>query len=163
MSVEPTPTIEITLARALTYLKRIKERISEVENAIVLTNSVPVENSENREVDPVKQLEFRGLLVEQLLDVKVKISKANQPIYPKILAIAEKKGKLGFLRRIDTKDGYVPPSYHGDVPVTYSAAIRKSRIEDMILEANKWIDATQAEIDAFNHTTKITVQDIGLI
>ena len=151
--------MEITLARALKYKNRLVGKISTVTSIASSKNSIIV--GVEREVNVKELFDLRSKLVENLVALKVAISKANEPILPYIFKLSELKSYISVLRGIDTTHGKSnrTRSYIGvDVePVVFESQIRFSAIEETISKSNKEIDIIQEKIDQHNHLTKIDV------
>lgn len=154
----------MTLARALTYKKRVAERLSQVEENILIANSV-IAGTE-REVDVDALIQERRRLVGHMIDLKLKIMRATDPIRGLILSLAEFKSENEFYQRITTTHGAITNPYgrfgEGAAIITYDAVVRKSDVDELTRKNNANIDQTQEEIERHNYNTKITVEDIGL-
>lgn len=148
--------MKMTLARALKYKKRVIERINKLSEKIKTTNSYLVVNG------PVAAtavlLEDRNRLVEHLMAVKLAIVTGNRPIEAKIMLIPEPKGRIAFLKGIDTKTGKEMYGYR-EGSVEYAAQISQVQVDDMVAETEKWIDKTQEEIDKHNYSHEVTIPD----
>jgi hypothetical protein len=158
-----TGTLTLTLARALTYKKRVLERIALVENDIRTSNSVQV--GIERESDVAALVEERASLVAHLIELKSLIARANGPIQRDIFSLAESKGEIAFLRSVNTFNGprmqqvvYGQPAE----TVQYEAVIRKADVDKANRELTAQIDSTQERIEKHNYNTSITIKDLGL-
>jgi hypothetical protein len=155
--------MEMTLARALRYAKRVKEQISKVETDITTYNSV-VEGAE-REIEGTiaDNMLRREKLVDHLIELKLASQKATMPIMPVILRLSELKGKISFIQRIGMTHGIVADRYGNGTPTKYVAEIRKGDKDRMTTELQAQIDELQGRVDAHNANTKITVSDVTVV
>jgi len=148
--------MEITLAKALKYKKRLVGKISSIRGS---KNSIIV--GTEREVDVIKAFELRSKLIENLVNLKTAICKANEPILADIFKLSELKSYIVVLQEVDTTHGKSNRgrNYLGvdTEPVEFEAQLRFSEIEKTISEANKEIDVIQERVDQHNHLTKIDV------
>lgn len=154
--------MEMTLARALRYVKRVKEQISKVETDITTYNSV-IEGAE-REIEGTiaDNMLRREKLVDHLIELKLASIKATQPIMPIILRLSELKGKISFINRIGMTHGLVNDRYGTGVATKYVAEIRKADKDRMTMELQAQIDELQGKVDAHNANTKITINDLTI-
>lgn len=163
---EPKKMLTMSLSRALVYKKRVAERLSLVERDIQANNSVMV--GQEREVDVAALVIERARLVSHMLNLKIAIQRATDPIRRDILSLGELKSENEFYRRISTAHRSSPNPYasYGDnqpATVTYEAVIRKSDVDDLVKRNNAGVDLTQEKIETHNYTTKITIEDIGIL
>lgn len=152
--------MEMTLARALRYAKRVKEKISKVEGDIASYNSI-IEGAE-REIEGTiaENMARREKLVDHLIELKLATIKATQPVMPVILRLSELKGKIAFLNRIGMTHGVVNDRYGTGQPTKYVAEIRKGDRDKQVVELQGQIDELQGKVDAHNANTKINVNDV---
>jgi hypothetical protein len=152
--------MEMTLARGLRYIKRVKEKISKVENDIAAYNSV-VEGSERELVGSIADnIARREKLVDHLIELKLAIQKATLPVMPTILRLSELKGKIAFLNRLSVVHGNVTDRYGTGQVVKYVAEIRKADRDKQVADLTAQIDELQGKVDAHNANTKINVTDV---
>ncbi len=151
----------ISLSKALKYKKRVEERISELSSEIADGNSILKESE--RESDISALLTERDNVVKHLVDLKVAIMAANQPIQRNILVLAELKGKIAVLKKMSTVHGPGERSWQDTNRDEYVAVLRKADVQKMVKEMEVRIDDIQDELDAFNATTKIKVANFGCI
>lgn len=152
--------MEMTLARGLRYIKRVKEKISKVENDIAAYNSV-VEGAERELVGSITDnIARREKLVDHLIELKLAIQKATLPVMPTILRLSELKGKIAFLNRLNVVHGAVNDRYGTGQVVKYVAEIRKADRDKQVADLTAQIDELQGRVDAHNANTKINVTDV---
>jgi peptidoglycan hydrolase CwlO-like protein len=151
--------MEMTLARALRYAKRVKEQISKLETDIAASNSV-MKGAERDIVGTVADnIKRRDELVEHLVELKLATIKATQPVQPMILRLSEIKGKIAFLQRLNVTHGLVRDRYGESQPTEYVAEIRKLDRDKMVTDLQSQIDELQGRVDAHNANTKIVIKD----
>jgi len=98
------------------------------------------------------------LLAEQLVQLKVDISRANQKVQKHIFEIAECKALCGILGRVKTIHGPHCGGY-GEAIQNYVAQFRQGDIKREVAKVEKEIDRIQDELDSFNYQTKISVPE----
>ncbi len=145
----------MTLGRALRYKKRVVEAIRNLEMDIQTNNSV-VEGQE-RDVEIESALVERSQLVKHLVELKMVTQNATRPIQRLVLQIAEAKAEITFLQRIDVTHG-TARAHFGQEAVKLEAALRKPKRDEMVRSLQRRIDQLQAEIDAFNAATSISIE-----
>lgn len=142
------------LSNTLKKKNRIIKRIQEVEEDIRNNNSLPVVSE--RQVDVEGLFNERKFLIKELINLKLKIFIASEPIRENILKIAELKTEIVFLKSLSTKKGIVREStYSSSENVEYKAVFGKQQIDEKIKDAETEIDALQDEIDCHNHKVEI--------
>lgn len=151
----------ITISKALKYKKRVEARISELSADIAAGNSKLKEAE--REHDIPALIKERGSVVNHLIDLKVAIMSANQPIQRNILKLSELKGDIVVLRKMSTIHGPGERSWHDQPRDEFEAQLRKADVQQMVKELEIQIDDIQDNLDAFNATTKIKVSNFGCI
>jgi hypothetical protein len=155
--------MKITLARALKYKGRVIERMRKLEQDIHSYNSMLA--GAQREVDPAVALKERLELEDHLLNLKLVMDKANEPIKFRILAMQELKGRITFLQQISTTHGKVDARrtmYGQEGEMIYEAAIRKAEVDELMNVARNTIDNIQEEVDKFNNTATIEIDVLPL-
>lgn len=165
MLIDIIMTILICIILYRLYLS-VKFKIMKIKNALKRKNRLIQENNQNwarvnqhnlrqsddamaQEYDARKCLEEYQKGVEALIELKVKIHKANVPVFEKIFRLAELKGLISSLRSLKTKrlvlsDGILM------VPV-----IGLLERDDLISQYEAEIEKIQDELDYFNATTEI--------
>ena len=142
------------LSNALKKKNRTVKRIKEIEEGIQENNSLP--SISQREVEVENLLKERDTLVQELINLKLKIFVASDPIRENILKIAELKSNINFLKSIPTKKGMVRElGYRGSENVEYKTILEKKEITELIKSSEEEIDVLQEEIDKHNHTVEI--------
>ena len=146
-------TTQINLSRALKLKNRVVHRMSQLDTHIAAYNSVVEDCQEYN----VRQLyDERTALVERLVELKVALNAANQPIQKWIFAMAECKALVAMLGKVNTRHGPSVEGYSG-VKTNYVAEFRKPEVDREVRRVEKEIDRLQDELDRFNHRTMIAV------
>lgn len=146
--------MSISLSQALKKKKRLVHEIQSIQTKIQTNNSILATNTFITEND--KLLAELELKKWDLIDLKLKIFKANLKIYDKILEMGEAKSHIQFLRAIDTSDGDIEGGRYGsETIVKKKAQLTKTAIETEIKEYETKIESLQDIIDEFNAKTKI--------
>lgn len=142
----------MNLTKALKEKKKLIKKIDENFNRFKEYNSV--EEDIKPIYDATESYNNFTSLTNQLVDLKTRIQKANQPIYSKIFEIAELKNQIQKLRSVDTTNGIVKSRYDTSV-VTYKAVFGKLEMDIMISNLEEKIESLQSEIETFNAITII--------
>jgi hypothetical protein len=164
-------TKKLSLAQALTYKSRVIEEINRITQLIQRFNSVAVPEGVipadcRQSIDVQEMMTKRHGLKEHLVALKIKLWEISQPIRRSILKLAELKDDVVFMSGLKTEDGIVSDAdrYYNNVekPLKFSAVVKRLDIELSVHNYKAAIDTIQAEIDEFNHTTKIEIEDVGI-
>lgn len=145
-------TTQINLCRALKLKNRLASRLARFDHLIVTHNSSIKDYSE---YDVRELYKSRMLLAEQLVQLKVDISTANQPMQQKIFEVGECKALCSTLGRINTRHG--PQTSGFEAIQEYAAQFRKPDVDKEIRKVEKEIDRLQDELDQFNFETRISI------
>lgn len=145
--------MQINLSRALKLKNRVVHRLSQLDTLITTSNSVI---EDNQEYDVRELYKDRMVLARQLVQLKVAINAANQPIQGQIFELAECKALIAMLGKVNTRHG---PSVEGftGARTNYVAQLRKPDIDREVRRVEQEIDRLQDELDRFNHRTTIAV------
>jgi len=151
--------VKLTLAKALSYKKRVAGWIAKVNDKVQSSNSAV--QGEEREEDIRALVQRREALVNHLIDLKVAVAQANAPIVGKIFRLSESKTEVDFWNGINTNHGTSASSYYGsgDAPV-YEAEVRRQEADQNAARLETQIDTIQSELDTFNHNTTIDIPDL---
>lgn len=142
----------MNLTKALKEKKKLIKKLDENFNRFKEYNSI--EEGSNKIYDATESYNNFISLTNQLIDLKTRIQKANQPIYSKIFEIAELKNQIQKLRSVSTTSGVVKSRYDISV-VTYIATFGKLDMDNMISNLEEKIEQLQTEIETFNAITMI--------
>lgn len=101
-------------------------------------------------------LEQNLVLIEILVELKIKIASANIPINGKIYIISELKNQISQLKHIRIIEGVVEASrYSTDVSGEFTSQFTHKEKDTLMSTAKDKISVLQEEIDAFNIKTII--------
>lgn len=144
----------MNLTRALKEKNRLIKKITTVKNQIISSNVSLKENPFPYNMD-ILQNNYTAL-VDILIDMKVAIQIANQPILKKIYALSELKAAAATLSQLDTKEGMHETGGYGNSELReYEVQINRSQLDSRVEDLQTEIDALQDKIDEFNATTTI--------
>ena len=150
--------VEINLSRSLKLKNRLANRLARLDSLIIAHNSSVKDNSE---FDVRELYKRRMLLAEQLVQLKVDISQANQVVQKQIYEIAECKALCKTLNQVNTAHGPHTSGY-GEAIQNLEAQFRQVDIKREVAKVEKEIDQIQDKLDSFNYQTKIQVPQILL-
>jgi len=145
--------VEITLARALKLKNRLAGRLAKLDSDFENYNSLPA--GTDRPDLKVLYAE-RNTLVARLIELKVALNVANQPMQRTIFELGEAKSLVALLTKTSTKHGKVVEGYHG-TEIEYTAQFRKGDVDREVRRLEVVIDRLQEQLDAFNHRTLIGI------
>lgn len=92
----------------------------------------------------------------ELVELKIKIHVANQPVYSKIFTLSEKKNQIKLLKQLDCEEGKTAISRYGiDNTVIKTAEINVVLKDNLIKSIESQIEEIQDQLDAYNHVTLI--------
>lgn len=142
----------ISLARALTYKKRVVESLRKLDEGT------------KPETDIKLALQQREGLVKHLILLKLTLMEATKKIQEKIFELGEAKSEISIYQGLNTTSGRVRQhSYReGDSVITFTAVISKQEKDKTVKALQEKIDNLQQEIDAHNNTTKIEIPEMDL-
>lgn len=144
------------IIEALKEKNRLVRKTLELQNRISAYNCIIEGNP--RAYDPKKELIELNKTVEELIELKTKITRANQPIQEKIYRLSELKTKIGFLKTIPTTEGKAPSGkgyyYQGETFVMESSIKAKER-DLHVQKLEKEIEIIQKDLDNHNFQTTI--------
>lgn len=147
--------MEVSLSKALKIKNRIIKEVSDLQNIIINNNSRIVGNVE--EFDVEKSYDELNKLIDNLVDIKIKINTSNNGIISKMVQISELKSHISFLSKIDTSNGNVSNSRYDSVMVEKVSTFSASDIRSRSKAYQKNINKIQDEIDRYNATTMIEI------
>lgn len=144
----------MNLTRALKEKNRLIKKITTVRNQIVSSNVSLKENPFPYNME-ILQTNY-STLIDILINMKVAIQIANQPILEKIYALSELKSASSMFSQMDTKEGMHETGGYGASELReYEVQINRSQLDSRVEDLQTEIDALQDKIDEFNATTTI--------
>jgi hypothetical protein len=136
----------------------LKEKNKQVkknsENFHKLSTYNSVETGTDRAYDPKQALEDWKQGINDLIDLKAKIHRANAKVYEKIFRLAELKSVVKQLRNLDCTSGK-QTSYRSTEPIFKDVIISLVERDSMVKDFENEIEKLQEELDAHNGKTKI--------
>lgn len=99
-------------------------------------------------LDKIDTLQF------ELVKLKAKIHKANQPVYDKIFALAELKGLVKELKKVPTDEGKQVERY-GSVQSVKEVELNIVDIQNKVEALGETIEELQNQLDIHNSNTQI--------
>lgn len=145
--------VEITLARTLKLKSRLAGRLAKLDSDFENYNSLP---SGTDRPDIKALYAERQRIVERVVDLKVALNAANQPVQRTIFELGEAKSLIALLAKTTTKHGKIIEGYHGN-EVDYLAVFRKGDVDREVRQLEIRVDRLQEQLDAFNHRTTIAL------
>jgi hypothetical protein len=140
----------------------IKQALKE-KNKLVKTNDEAwrkvagynsIEEGTTRAYDPIEALAEWKKGVDDLIDLKTRIHRANAKVYDKIFRLSELKSIVKQLRNLDCSAGKVS-NYRSTEPIIKVSAIGIVERDNMVKEYEKEIETLQEELDTHNARTKV--------
>ena len=144
---------QINLCRALKLKNRLANRLSRLDQLLILHNSSV---KDNREYDTKQLYGLRLVLAERLVALKLAISAANAKVQKQIYEVAECKALCKTLNSVDTTHGPKANGF-GEPVQQYEAQFRKVDVQKEIRKVEREIDRLQDELDSYNFNTRIDV------
>ena len=136
-------------------LKVKNKLVTEMKAAYgILQKYNSIEEGNPRRYSMMNTLEKIKTLQAELVDLKTKIHKANQPVYDKIFALAELKGMIKELKKVSTEEGKVNERY-GSVVSVKEVELNVTDIDAAVAVLESQIEGLQNELDIHNATTQI--------
>ena len=140
--------------------KALKEKNKLVKSILERSKRITEENSvivgAVRNYSPKTELNVMMKEIDELVDLKASIHKANVEVYDKIFRLSELKNLVKTLRVVSTQEGNVNRGRYGDTTImTYESEIKTSDKDLMIKNLEVQIETLQEELDANNATKSI--------
>ena len=96
------------------------------------------------------------IAVEELIELKTDIHKANIEVYEKIFRMSEYKSLVKYLKGLNCNEGTVSTYRYGDTNTrSMTTVITEVERDQMIEKFENYIDTIQSELDSHNATTNI--------
>ena len=99
-------------------------------------------------------MDERDSIMDGLIQLKLQIQKATEPMVNTIYTLAELKSKSQMLQSIPTQAGVITERY-GDTQTEKERVLSPNDIEVLRTSIDKRIGKLQDELDIFNHQTDI--------
>jgi hypothetical protein len=125
-----------------------------MENYSKVASYNSVEEGAERPYNPEESLKAWVEGVNDLINLKTQIHRANSKVYDKIFRLAELKSIVKQLRGLDCSTGK-QSSYRREEPVIKTSVISLLQRDEMIKSIEVEIEQLQEELDAHNAKTKL--------
>lgn len=140
--------------------KALKEKNKLVKSILERSKRITEENSvivgAVRNYSPTIELDVMMEEIDELVNLKASIHRANAEVYDKIFRLSELKNLVKTLRVVSTQEGNVNRGRYGDTTImTYESEIKTSEKDSMIKNIESQIETLQEELDAHNATKTI--------
>jgi hypothetical protein len=142
----------MNVKQALKAKNKLTTKIKELYSIAKDNNSI--EQGNPRRYSIVGVLNEANELTKELVDLKAKIHRANQPVYDKIFLMAELKGRVKQLKGIGCEEGKVTERY-GSLQAIKEVEINIVQRNEMIENLEAEIEQLQDELDTHNAITQI--------
>lgn len=142
----------MNVKQALKEKNKLITSIKALQEIVKTHNSI--EEGNVRRYSVVTTLGTITDLTTQLVDLKSRIHKANQPVYHKIFLMAELKGQVKLLRTMPVDEGKVSERFGSSFSVK-EVEINIAERDTMVKSLEKQIEQLQDELDVHNATTEI--------
>ena len=113
-----------------------------------------IEEGNPRRYSMTSTLAVIDTLQFELVGLKARIHKANQPVYDKIFELAELKGLVKELKKVPTEEGKVAERY-GSVVSVKEVELNVVDIQNKVEALGERIEELQNELDIHNSNTQI--------
>lgn len=157
--MEPQKAIQVSLVKALKIKSRLAGRLVKVTADINLNNSVLLENKDRVCIE--KLMNTKCKIVDALIELKTALYKGNHGIQESLFILGEKKSEIDFYNSLNTREGK-DRHWQQNTEVEYVCTINKEQVDERVKSLEVEIDALQDAVDAYNHTTKITLSQLTL-
>ena len=146
----------MTIKQALKYKNKLVKKISDEFAKVSGYNSV--EELSKRPYDVNVAYETYRQMVQELVELKTKIHKANQPVYDKIFLLSELKSMVVTLKALDCSEGKASSKWGrslGEEPTMKTSVISIVQRDNEVEKLEQEIDNIQELLDTHNATTEI--------
>jgi hypothetical protein len=140
--------------------KALKEKNKLVKSILERSKRITEENSvivgAVRNYSPTVELDVMMEEINELVNLKASIHRANAEVYDKIFRLSELKNLAKTLRGVSTQEGNVNRGRYGDTTImTYESEIKTSEKDSLIKNIETLIEELQEALDAHNATKTI--------
>lgn len=144
----------MNIKQALKEKNKLAKKITDLMDRTNRYNSV--EEGAVRSYDPKVSLEESLKMVEELVNLKTNIHKANAEVYEKIFRMSEYKSLVKHLKSLNCNEGNVSTYRYGEGNTRkMTTVITEVQRDNMIESFEVLIDSLQSELDTHNATTHI--------
>ncbi len=144
--------------KALKTKNILAKNLKELQHKLVNNNIFEVRNINQVEYKTDEILNQYIATLNDLVDIKTKIAKANVEIYDKIFRLAELKGLVCTLGSIPVKLGKESGSIYGRQvaeEIEYDSTLKQKVIDEKIKTLEAEMERLQDDLDKHNFTTEV--------
>jgi hypothetical protein len=142
----------MNVKQALKAKNKLVGDIKECYRIIQTQNSI--EEGNPRRYSVKKKLEEIASLTDELVQLKAKLHRANAPVYEKIFQMAEIKGIIKELKKMDVSEGKQDSRY-GSVVSVKEVEMTVIERDVIVKQYEEHVEKLQNELDIHNSNTNI--------
>lgn len=138
-------------------LKEKNKLVKKVTELMERTNRFnSIDEGGIRSYDPKDSMSQAVETMEELINLKTSIHKANLPVYEKIFRMSEYKSFVKYLKSLNCNQGTVVSRGYGEVTTRQlSTVITEVERDQMIEKYESMIEEIQSELDNHNATAQL--------
>jgi|688.fasta_scaffold37114_10 hypothetical protein len=142
----------MNVKQALKAKNKLVAEIKECYRILQTQNSI--EEGNPRRYSVKKKLEDIAELTDELVQLKARLHRANAPVYDKIFQMAEIKGIIKELKKMDVSEGKQTERY-GSVVSVKEVEMNVIERDAVIKQYEEHVEKLQNELDIHNSNTNI--------
>jgi hypothetical protein len=142
----------MNVKQALKAKNKLVAEIKECYRILQTQNSI--EEGNPRRYSVKKKLEDIAELTDELVQLKARLHRANAPVYDKIFQMAEIKGIIKELKKMDVSEGKQTERY-GSVVSVKEVEMNVIERDVIIKQYEEHVEKLQNELDIHNSNTNI--------
>jgi hypothetical protein len=142
----------MNVKQALKAKNKLVAEIKECYRILQTQNSI--EEGNPRRYSVKKKLENIAELTDELVQLKARLHRANAPVYDKIFQMAEIKGIIKELKKMDVSEGKQTERY-GSVVSVKEVEMNVIERDAIIKQYEEHVEKLQNELDIHNSNTNI--------
>jgi hypothetical protein len=142
----------MNVKQALKAKNKLVAEIKECYRILQTQNSI--EEGNPRRYSVKKKLEDIAELTDELVQLKARLHRANVPVYDKIFQMAEIKGIIKELKKMDVSEGKQTERY-GSVVSVKEVEMNVIERDAIIKQYEEHVEKLQNELDIHNSNTNI--------
>lgn len=144
------------IIEALKEKNNLVRKILDLQKRIITYNCIIEGNP--RAYDPKEVMAELNKTIDELIDIKTKITLANQSVQDKIYRLSELKNKIRFLKTTPTTEGKAPSggSFYSQTEThIWESSIKAKERDAHVLELENEVNTIQKELDDHNYNMTI--------
>jgi hypothetical protein len=144
----------MNIKQALKEKNKLAKKITDLMERTNKNNSM--DEGGVRSYNPKETLDEAMIALEELVELKTNMHKANAEVYEKIFRMSEYKSFVKYLKSLNCNQGTVVSSRYGDTTSRQMTTVITEVERDKFVEKlENMIDTLQTELDTHNATTHI--------